>query len=166
MAAADAEPDSTGVQGVVRRLGKWRSRYATARVMPTAAKLFEDGVIEAGTAALLAPYLDRTGDAGKPIYPQPVLDSLAKALNRDGWQVHVHAIGDRAIRMTLNAFEHARSVNAPGMHAIRSPSSNSSNPADLPRFRRLGVIANFEPFGANGEVMRTILEGRTVFRPR
>lgn len=157
VAAADAEPDSTGVQGVVRRLGEWRARYATARVMPAAAKLFEDGVIEAGTAALLAPYLDRKGEAGKPIYPQPVLDSLARALDRDGWQVHVHAIGDRAIRMTLNAFEHARSVN--GARDARHTITHLQliDPADLPRFRRLGVIANFEPFWANGDEYLTRL---------
>jgi predicted amidohydrolase YtcJ len=155
--AADAEPDSTGVQGVVRRLGGWRTRYTTPRVIPRAAKLFEDGVIEAGTAALLAPYLDRKGSAGKPIYAQPVLDSLATALDRNGWQVHVHAIGDRAIRMTLDAFEHARSAN--GARDARHTISHLQliDPADLPRFRRLDVIANFQPLWANGDEYLTRL---------
>jgi len=155
--AADAEPDSTGVEGVVKRLGEWRSRYATPRVRPLTAKLFEDGVIESRTAALLAPYLDRKGDAGKPIYSQLVLDSLATALDRNGWQVHVHAIGDRAIRMTLDAFEHARSVNGPrdARHTITH--LQLIDPADLPRFRRLGVVANFEPLWANGDEYLTRL---------
>jgi predicted amidohydrolase YtcJ len=155
--AADAEPDSTGVQGVARRLAEWRARYATPRVLPTTAKLYEDGVIEAGTAALLVPYLDRKGDAGKPIYPQPVLDSLVGALDRNGWQVHVHAIGDRAIRMTLNAFERARSVN--GSRDARHTITHLQliDPADLPRFRRLGVVANFEPLWANGDEYLTRL---------
>lgn len=155
--AADAEPDSTGVEGVVKRLGEWRSRYATPRVRPLTAKLFEDGVIESRTAALLAPYLDRKGDAGKPIYSQLVLDSLATALDRNGWQVHVHAIGDRAIRMTLDALEHARSVNGPrdARHTITH--LQLIDPADLPRFRRLGVVANFEPLWANGDEYLTRL---------
>jgi predicted amidohydrolase YtcJ len=142
---------------VVRRLKEWRTRYATPRVRPTAAKLFEDGVIESGTAALLAPYLDRKGDAGKPIYPQSVLDSLVSALDRNGWQVHVHAIGDRAIRMTLDAFERARSAN--GARDARHTITHLQliDPADLPRFRRLGVVANFEPFWANGDEYLTRL---------
>ncbi|HEU4526043.1 MAG TPA: amidohydrolase [Gemmatimonadales bacterium] len=155
--AADAEPDSAGVQGVVRRLADRRSRYATPRVLPAAAKLFQDGVIEARTAALLAPYLERKGDAGKPIYPQPVLDSLIAALDRDGWQLHVHAIGDRAIRMTLDALEHARAVN--GARDARHTITHLQliDPADLPRFRRLAVVANFEPFWANGDEYLTEL---------
>jgi predicted amidohydrolase YtcJ len=155
--AVEAEPDSTGVAGVVRRLGEWRTRYATPLVRPAAAKLYQDGVIEAGTAALLAPYLDRKGATGKPIYPQPVLDSLATALDRNRWQLHVHAIGDRAIRMTLDAFEHARSVN--GARDARHTITHLQliDPADLPRFRRLGVVANFEPFWANGDEYLTRL---------
>ncbi len=157
VAAADGESDSTGVEGVVARLGEWRAKYTTARVRPSTAKLFEDGVIESGTAALLAPYLDRKGDAGKPIYSQPVLDSLAAALDREGWQVHVHAIGDRAIRMTLDAFEHARSVNGARDSRHTITHLQLVDPADLPRFRRLGVIANFEPFWANGDEYLTRL---------
>jgi predicted amidohydrolase YtcJ len=155
--AADAEPDSTGVEGVVRRLGEWRSQYSTPRVRPSTAKLFEDGVIESGTAASLEPYLDRKGDAGKPIYSQPVLDSLATALDRNGWQVHVHAIGDRAIRMTLDAFEHARLAS--GARDARHTITHLQliDPADLPRFRQLGVVANFEPFWANGDEYLTRL---------
>jgi predicted amidohydrolase YtcJ len=155
--AADAEPDSTGVAGVVRRLRDWRTRYATPRVRPSAAKLFQDGVIESGTAALLAPYLDRNADAGTPVYPQPVLDSLVTALDRNGWQVHVHAIGDRAIRMTLDAFERARSVNGVGDARHTITHLQLIDPADLPRFRALGVVANFEPFWANGDEYLTRL---------
>ncbi len=157
VAAAETEPDSGGVEGVVRRLGTWRQRYSTPRVRPIAAKLFQDGVIEARTAALLTPYLDRQGDAGAPIHSQPKLDSLITALDRDRWQVHVHAIGDRAIRMTLDAFEHARRAN--GARDARHTMTHLQliDPADIPRFRRLGVVANFEPFWANGDEYLTRL---------
>jgi predicted amidohydrolase YtcJ len=157
IAAVDGAPDSSGVEGVVRRLAAWRDRYATPRVRPAAVKLFQDGVIESGTAALLAPYLDRRGDAGKPIYAQPVLDSLVAALEREGWQVHVHAIGDRAIRMTLDAVERARDRSGArdARHTITHLQLIDST--DLPRFRRLGVVANFEPFWANGDEYLTRL---------
>jgi predicted amidohydrolase YtcJ len=141
----------------VRRLGTWRERYSTRRVRPIAAKLFQDGVIESRTAALLAPYLDRQGDAGTPTYSQPTLDSLIAALDRERWQVHVHAIGDRAIRMTLDAFERARRAN--GARDARHTITHLQliDPADIPRFRRLGVVANFEPFWANGDEYLTRL---------
>jgi predicted amidohydrolase YtcJ len=156
-AAVDAEPDSTGIDGLVRRLRNWRERYTTPRVRPIAAKLYQDGVIESGTAALLAPYLGRSGDAGKPIYAQPRLNSLAAALDLQKWQIHVHAIGDRAIRMTLDAFAHAMEEN--GRRDSRHTITHLQliDPADLPRFRSLGVVANFEPFWANGDEYLTRL---------
>jgi len=157
VAAAEAEPDSGGIDDLVRRLGTWRKRYSTRRVRPIAAKLFQDGVIESRTAALLAPYLDRQGDAGTPTYSQPTLDSLVAALDRERWQVHVHAIGDRAIRMTLDAFERARRAN--GARDARHTITHLQliDPADIPRFRRLGLVANFEPFWANGDEYLTRL---------
>ena len=157
IAAVDAAPDSTGIDALVSRLGDWRELYTTRLVRPTAAKLYQDGVIESGTAALLAPYLDRTGDAGKPIYTQPGLDSLVVALDRQDWQVHVHAIGDRAIRMTLDAFAHAMEVNGPRDSRHTITHLQLIDPADLPRFRGLRVIANFEPLWANGDEYLTRL---------
>ena len=155
--AVDAKADSTGIAGLVRRLGDWRERYSTPRVRPIAAKLYQDGVIESGTAALLAPYLDRGGDAGTPIHAQPALDSLAAALDGDGWQIHVHAIGDRAIRMTLDAFAHARRTNGARDSRHTITHLQLIDPADIPRFRQLGVVANFEPFWANGDEYLTRL---------
>jgi hypothetical protein len=156
-AAVDAEPDSTGIDGLVLQLRDWRELYSTPRVRLLAAKLYQDGVIESGTAALLAPYLGRGGDAGKPIYSQPRLDTLTAALDLENWQVHVHAIGDRAIRMTLDAFAHAMKEN--GVRDSRHTITHLQliDPADLPRFRSLGVVANFEPFWANGDEYLTRL---------
>lgn len=121
------------------------------RDRPIAVKLFADGVIESRTAAMLEPYLDRRGDAGTPNYTQPTLDRLVADLDRDGFQVHVHANGDRAIRMTLDAFERARARN--GVRDSRHSIAHLEliDPADIPRFRSLGVIANFEALWANGD---------------
>ncbi len=142
---------------IVERARSWRERYARGRVRPIAVKLFQDGVIEARTAALLVPYLDRAGDAGSANFDQPVLDTLVADLDREGFQVHVHAIGDRAIRMALDAFEHARQRNGPGdiRHAITH--LQLVDPADLPRFGELGVVANFEALWANGDEYLTEL---------
>jgi predicted amidohydrolase YtcJ len=139
------------------RLRDWRTRFASARVHPIAVKLFADGVIESRTAALLQPYLDRRGDAGTPNYDQPMLDRLTAALDREGFQIHVHAIGDRAIRMTLDAFERARALNGTrdSRHSIAH--LQLIDPVDIPRFRKLGVVANFEALWANGDEYLTKL---------
>ena len=136
---------------ILPRAQAWRTQYATGRVRPNAVKLFQDGVIEARTAALLAPYLDRAGDAGTPIFDQPTLDRLTADLDGDGFQVHVHAIGDRAVRMALDAFAQARERNGPrdSRHAITH--LQLIDPADWPRFRALGVVVNFQALWANGD---------------
>jgi predicted amidohydrolase YtcJ len=146
-----------GGDTLIARLRDWRTRYATAHVHPTAAKLFQDGVIESGTAALLAPYLGRGSDAGTPVRDQATLDQLAIALDGAGFQIHVHAIGDRAIRMALDALAHARAANGP--HDLRHGITHLQliDPADISRFRDLGVVANFEPLWANGDEYLTKL---------
>ncbi len=147
----------TATGSLLERLRDRRRRFASRLVHPIAVKLFADGVIESRTAALLAPYLDRRGDAGTPNYTEAALDRLVTALDRDGFQVHVHAIGDRAIRMTLDAFERARKANGArdSRHSIAHLELIDS--ADIPRFRRLGVIANFEALWANGDEYLTRL---------
>src|SRR6185312_12293150 len=129
----DPLPDS-----LLPKLRELRNRYATPRVRPTAVKLFADGVIESRTAALLEPYRGLHGNAGKPIYDPDRLKGLAVALDREGFQIHVHAIGDRAIRMTLDAFAYARARN--GAHDARHTITHLEliDPADIPRFRDLG----------------------------
>jgi predicted amidohydrolase YtcJ len=139
------------------KLRELRTRFTSARVHPAAVKLFADGVIESRTAALLAPYLDRRGDSGTPVYDPAALKDLAVALDRDGLQIHVHAIGDRAIRMTLDAFAYARARN--GAHDSRHSITHLQliDPDDVPRFRDLGVVANFQALWANGDEYLTEL---------
>ncbi len=97
------------------------------------------------------------GDRGKPNLTPEVFGPLATALDREGFQIHVHAIGDRAVRMSLDAIEAARKAN--GVRDARHHLAHIEliDPADIPRFRRLGVIANFQPFWANGDQWLTEL---------
>lgn len=118
------------------------------RLKATAAKIFADGVIESGTAALLEPYLNRPGDRGPTDLPQDLFDRLAVALDKEGFQIHVHAIGDRAIRMTLDAFEAARRANGPRDARHHIAHLELIDPADIVRFRPLGVVANFQALWA------------------
>jgi predicted amidohydrolase YtcJ len=131
-----------------RRLAGLRGRYAGRRLKATTAKIFADGVIEPHTAALLEPYVDLPGDRGTPLLEAEAFDALARALDQAGFQIHVHAIGDRAVRMSLDAFEAAGRAN--GFRDMRHHIAHLEliDPADIPRFKRLGVAANFQALWA------------------
>ena len=145
---AALEVDPAAGPGQVPALERLRERFRSARFRPIAAKLFADGVLESGTAALLEPYLGRHGDRGHSDYTPASLDSIAVALDRAGFQIHVHAIGDRAIRMTLDALAAARQANGPRDARPMMAHIELIEPEDIPRFRELGVIADFQPLWA------------------
>ncbi|MEO8448602.1 MAG: amidohydrolase family protein [Gemmatimonadota bacterium] len=115
---------------------------------PTAAKIFADGVIEAKTAALLASYSDGSTSRGMPNFRPALLDSIVEALDRAAFQVHIHAIGDGAIRMSLDALEKARKANGPRDARPIIAHLELFDPADIPRFKQIGVIASFQPLWA------------------
>jgi len=145
---ASAYVDTDKGTAEVERLVKLRDVYHGARLKSTAAKIFADGVMEPHTAALLEPYLDRPGDRGTPLLEAAAFDALATALDAAGFQIHVHAIGDRAIRMSLDAFEAAGRAN--GFRDLRHHVAHLEliDPADIPRFKALGVTANFQALWA------------------
>ena len=132
----------------VERLVKLRQAYRGARLKSTAAKIFADGVMEPYTAALLEPYIDRPGDRGTPLLEPEAFNMLAAALDAADFQIHVHAIGDRAIRMALDAFEAAGRAN--GFRDLRHHIAHLEliDPTDIPRFKQLGVAANFQALWA------------------
>ncbi len=121
------------------------------RLLLGQAKLYADGVLESRTAALLAPYLDRPGDAGPLVYPPEELAARVAALDRAGFQIHIHAIGDRAIRVSLDALRHAAEANPPRERRPILAHIELFDPADLPRFRREGVIASAQPLWAQAD---------------
>jgi predicted amidohydrolase YtcJ len=122
---------------------RWHSLWFSCNQV----KLFVDGVLESHTAALLRPYLD-TNDQGSTNYTAAEFNEIITALDQNALQVHIHAIGDRAVRMSLDAFEAARMKNGP--HDIRHHIAHLEliDPDDLPRFSQLGVVANFQALWA------------------
>ncbi len=115
-----------------------------------AVKIFADGVIEypSHTAALLEPYLDAngqpTGDRGPSYFTPEGLNRIVSLCDAAGLTVHVHAIGDRAVRATLDAFAYAREHNGPRDNRGQIAHLELIDPADFPRFHELGVIANLQ----------------------
>ncbi|HVE64675.1 MAG TPA: amidohydrolase, partial [Mycobacteriales bacterium] len=120
-------------------------------------KFFADGIIESGTASLLEPYSDDHTSCGIALWPQEELLEAAVAVDRLGFQLHIHAIGDGAVRAALDAVEHVASVNGPRDRRPVIAHVQLVHPADLPRFAALGVIANFEPLWAQQDALMTDL---------
>jgi hypothetical protein len=133
---------------LIARLRSLRERFGSRRVRPIAVKIHVDGVIEAHTAALLEPYADRPEELGSLNFEPADLEAMVLALDREGFQIHMHAIGDRAVRQALDAFARARAEN--GGRDLRGIIAHLEliDPADLPRFAALGVIADFQPLWA------------------
>src|SRR5918994_1962084 len=142
----EVEAGQAQLPGLVER----RQAGTVGRLRAGAVKIFADGVFENRTAAMLEPYLDGdghpTGNLGIGMLGPEELARVVTALDSQGFDVHVHAIGDRAVRDTLDAFEAAAAAN--GRRDARHQIAHLQfvHPDDRPRFRRLGVVANAQPF--------------------
>lgn len=138
-----------------------RRRGTVGRFQATTVKIMQDGVCENFTAAMLQPYLDREGyptpNTGISYVDPSVLPDYVTSLDREGFQVHIHAIGDRAVREALDALEVARRRN--GYNDLRHNIAHIQvvHPADIPRFRILNVVANAQPLWANLDPQMTEL---------
>ncbi|MEP7114505.1 MAG: amidohydrolase [Ilumatobacteraceae bacterium] len=111
-------------------------------------KFFADGVIEAGTGFLLEPYEDMPHTCGLPNWSPEGLKEAVRVFDADGFQIHIHAIGDGGVRMALDAIEHAARLNGPRDRRPVIAHTQLVHPADRSRFAALDVIANFEPLWA------------------
>lgn len=122
-----------------------RDAIHSKRLRADAAKIFVDGEIELHSAALLAPYIDAPGQRGATLLDTALLNELVARLDRDGFDVHMHVMGDRAVRAGLDAIASAMAAN--GMRDRRHELAHDEviAPNDLPRFAALGVIANMQP---------------------
>ena len=148
VAALRWEVEAGGAQ--LADLVERRRTGTVGRLRASAVKIFSDGVFENRTAAMLEPYLDAdgrpTGNLGIGMLAADELARVVTALDAEAFDVHVHAIGDRAVRDTLDAFQAAAAAN--GRRDARHQIAHLQfvHPDDRPRFRRLGVVANAQPF--------------------
>jgi predicted amidohydrolase YtcJ len=113
-----------------------------------ALKGFVDGVVESKTALMLEPYVG--GGTGLPSWTPQELNRAVVLADREGFQVFLHAIGDRGIRMALDAYELAAKQNGPSTRRRhRVEHIEVPDPADVPRFKALGVIASTQAYFAS-----------------
>lgn len=122
-------------------------RGASGRLRLETVKLFQDGIVENGSASMLDPYEGSENRGVSNLGPEE-LNEIVTALDAERLQVHVHAIGDRAVRESLDAFEAAREANGPrdARHTIAH--IQVVHPDDVPRFAALDVIPNGQPYWA------------------
>ena len=122
-----------------------RGMYRGPNLSPDSVKFYLDGVLETGTALLVGPYTDEDFDKSRPaFYSQQDLDEHFERIDRAGLQIHVHAIGDLAVRMALDAFEAARAANGPSDNRHHIVHLQLIHPDDLGRFAELDVTATFQ----------------------
>jgi len=110
-----------------------------------ALKILSDGSMGSGTAAFFDPYTDDPKTSGLLLYPVPELARLIREADAAGFQLAVHAIGDRANSLVLDAFEKAAAANPPRERRFRIEHAQVVRKADLARYKRLGVIASIQP---------------------
>lgn len=128
------------------RLNYLRNTYRSEKVYMHSAKFFLDGVMENGTAAMLEDY--ETGGNAPIMFDEDHLRQLLIAFDADRFQLHLHTIGDKAVRVALDGIEAARNTNGPWPALHQLAHIQCIDDADIPRFAELGAVANFQPLWA------------------
>jgi len=123
-----------------------RRRFHDDWVRAGIVKFFADGVIETHSAAMLAPYANTPGDAGHTLYTEDEFKRDFLELDRRGFQVMTHAIGDRAVRTVLNAYQAVDEQNGRRDRRWRIEHMETVDIADRPRLAHLGVLAAIQPW--------------------
>jgi predicted amidohydrolase YtcJ len=147
--------------GQIPDLVERRRAQSGGRFRATSIKIMQDGVCENFSAAMLSPYLDGHGhastNAGHSFVEAEELKEVVVALSAEGFQVHVHAIGDRGTREALDAFAAARDAGHDQDLRHHIAHIQVVHPDDVPRFATLGVAANAQAlWAANDEQMATL----------
>ena len=134
-----------------RRIGR---AEGDGRFDPGSIKIMQDGIIENGTAGLTSPYVapcschSTTANSGLSFIDPDLLRGHVTRLDQAGFQVHFHALGDRAVREALDAVEAARKANGPSPHRHHLAHLQVVHPEDVPRFAALNAVANIQPLWA------------------
>jgi hypothetical protein len=127
-------------------------RVEEGRVTVRAVKILADGALGSRGAAFLADYSDDPGNRGLLVTPAEKMNEVALAGVRAGWQVWIHAIGDRGNRLALDAYEKALDVVKPEDPRLRIEHAQHLAPEEVVRFAKLGVVASMQPTHATSDM--------------
>lgn len=129
----------------IEKIEQARKKYNDEWISGGAVKTMLDGVVEAHTAAMLGTYADDTSQSGKLFWDPDKYKQAIAELDKRGLQIFTHAIGDRAVRTALDAYENAQRTNHSTDDRPRIEHIETITAEDIPRFGKLGVIASFQP---------------------
>ena len=134
------------IPGAIAELERLRATYGGERLRFNTMKILLDGIHEIRTAAILEDYADEPGNRGNTILSASALRDFILELDRAGLDLHLHTVSDRAVRTALDAVEAARALaGRPLATRVTLCHLELIDDADVPRFRELGVVANFTP---------------------
>ena len=133
---------------ILERIEKARTDYHDEWISGGVVKTMLDGVVESHTAAMLGPYTDDPSLMGKLFWDPAVYKRAVSELDRRGFQIFTHAIGELAVRTALDTYEAAAATNHTTDMRPRIEHIETATAQDLPRFGKLGVIASFQPLHA------------------
>jgi predicted amidohydrolase YtcJ len=132
----------------IEKIEQARRTYHDDWISGGVVKTMLDGVIEAHTAAMLAPYSDDPQQAGKMFWEPAKYQQAITELDRRGLQIFTHAIGDKSVRLALDAYQQASETNHTSDARPRIEHIETISAQDIPRFGKQGVIASFQPLHA------------------
>ena len=140
--------DNAGSVEQLEHLVKLRKTYSKGNIRATSVKIYVDGVMENFTAFMVEPYLVESGTSGIPMIDPEFLKEAVTAIAKAGFQVHFHALGDGAVRASLDAIAKSNCRNGDADLRHHLAHLQVIHPDDIPRFAKLGAIANFQPLWA------------------
>ena len=108
-------------------------------------KGFMDGTIGSGTALMFEPFNDNPSTFGLALIQYDEMEKMIITADKMGFQIGVHAIGDKGNNWVLNAYEKAEKVNGKHDSRHRIEHAQTLQPSDIPRFAKLGIIASMQP---------------------
>ncbi|WP_327997007.1 amidohydrolase [Brevibacillus choshinensis] len=122
-----------------------RDRYTSSKLQVVGVKQFVDGVLTGYTACLVEPYADKPETSGDTVVSPDTIKKWIIEADRQGIQIRLHAIGDGAVRLSLDAFDEAQKINGKrdSRHCVEHV--EVIHPDDITRFQKLGVIASMQP---------------------
>lgn len=137
---------SSMVEHAIENLSKFKADYASELVRPQVIKIHNDGTMEAFNAALFEPFVGQPENRGSIVLEGGALQNFVTDISASGFDVHIHAIGDRAVDEALDAFEVARTANPNSRSRFSIGHTELIRDEDVLRFGELDVIAETTPF--------------------
>ncbi len=134
----------------LERASAMTAEFADEWVSSGFVKMFMDGVVDSGTAYMLNDYPGQPGHRSEPLFDAVRFDVICREIDRRGLQIAVHAIGDGAVRQTINGYEAALRANGRRDSRHRIEHIELIDAADIPRIGALGITASVQPPHAPG----------------